>query len=527
MQQYANNIEDNAHNAVIGASIQIYLGGTTTAASLFSDSGGVTPKTNPLTSDSGGNFSLYAADGTYDGVITKIGITTKTFTFTLDSTTQFVTTTALAASSGASLAGFIQSGAGAVARTVQSKSRDIFNAFDYIPVADNAAITAGTSTVDEASHIMAALAALPASGGMVELPAGQIQINSSITLSRGQHLVGRGFSAASGVNRGTTFLKHGNFDGLIISAPECGLHNLGIRGDAGNGGDGIYIKGPDFVLEGVSSTDHGGVGLRVGDKTAASNSSNSGIAKSVHLIGNTSHGLLILDANAGPNANVGIYEGVDSRSNGGDGIQVGNALDNVFILPVCETNTGYGIHLATGANGQEILFPYTEANVTSDIIFDAGTNRNTLFGVRYGFATVTDNGTDNTLITRVSNITGCLQFINLWLQNMNVNNGSAAGKLVLSQTGVGAYLFRHSGASQIATTTFDNPGFTHQVKVDGVILTAAANSGQVAAGQVMFGSTHQTTIGANGAASALTANPVGYLKISVDGADKIIPYYNA
>ncbi|MCC7176925.1 MAG: hypothetical protein IT177_00875 [Acidobacteria bacterium] len=36
----------------------------------------------------------------------------------------------------------------------------------------------------------------------------------------------------------------------------------------------------------------------------------------------------------------------------------------------------------------------------------------------------------------------------------------------------------------------------------------------------------QTTIGANGAASALTANPVGYLKIKINGTYYIIPVYN-
>ncbi|MGH2362433.1 MAG: hypothetical protein ACRDGM_18065 [bacterium] len=36
----------------------------------------------------------------------------------------------------------------------------------------------------------------------------------------------------------------------------------------------------------------------------------------------------------------------------------------------------------------------------------------------------------------------------------------------------------------------------------------------------------QTTIGANGAASALTANPLGYVKATIGGANVIIPYYN-
>jgi hypothetical protein len=46
-------------------------------------------------------------------------------------------------------------------------------------------------------------------------------------------------------------------------------------------------------------------------------------------------------------------------------------------------------------------------------------------------------------------------------------------------------------------------------------------------GVVDFNTATQTTIGANGAASALTANPVGYLKIKIAGADRIIPFYNA
>jgi hypothetical protein len=51
---------------------------------------------------------------------------------------------------------------------------------------------------------------------------------------------------------------------------------------------------------------------------------------------------------------------------------------------------------------------------------------------------------------------------------------------------------------------------------------ATARSGSI----VGIGGTTQTTIGANGAASALTANPLGYL-IFFKGATKIVvPYYN-
>lgn len=46
-------------------------------------------------------------------------------------------------------------------------------------------------------------------------------------------------------------------------------------------------------------------------------------------------------------------------------------------------------------------------------------------------------------------------------------------------------------------------------------------------GDLTFGSpTTFTTIGANGAASALTANPVGYIVFNVGNTSYQIPYYN-
>lgn len=47
------------------------------------------------------------------------------------------------------------------------------------------------------------------------------------------------------------------------------------------------------------------------------------------------------------------------------------------------------------------------------------------------------------------------------------------------------------------------------------------------AGHLQLGSSTQTTIGANGAASALTANPLGYFSAYLGATHIIIPYYNA
>jgi hypothetical protein len=45
-------------------------------------------------------------------------------------------------------------------------------------------------------------------------------------------------------------------------------------------------------------------------------------------------------------------------------------------------------------------------------------------------------------------------------------------------------------------------------------------------GRINFKTQTSTTIGSNGSASALTGNPVGYIKIQVNDSEYQIPYYN-
>jgi hypothetical protein len=79
MNKYQETVLDPFGNAVPGASVTVYLTGTTTLATLYSDSGGTIPKTNPLTTDTLGGFSFYATDAHhYDLLIAGTGITTRT-----------------------------------------------------------------------------------------------------------------------------------------------------------------------------------------------------------------------------------------------------------------------------------------------------------------------------------------------------------------------------------------------------------------------------------------------------------------
>lgn len=88
---------------------------------------------------------------------------------------------ALAAGTGAALVGFIQPGTGAVARTVSSKLRERVSAFDFIPVAEHAAILAGTSTYDATTalnnaHAAARLVFYPTGTGVAKYNATQINV---------------------------------------------------------------------------------------------------------------------------------------------------------------------------------------------------------------------------------------------------------------------------------------------------------------------------------------------------------------
>ena len=92
-----------------------------------------------------------------------------------------------------------------------------------------------------------------------------------------------------------------------------------------------------------------------------------------------------------------------------------------------------------------------------------------------------------------------------------VTTGSSAGDLVLKRGGA------LRSANLAGTNTFG------LITLDGNERTAImANNDYL----VIDSASTQTTVGAAGAASALPANPVGYLRFFIGGTAKIVPYYN-
>lgn len=147
--------------------------------------------------------------------------------------------TELAASSGSSLIGFLQAGTGAVARTAQSKMREVVSVFDY--GADPTGVSDSTSAIQ---------AALDSGAGSVYLPEGTY-LFSTLTVNKNTRL--------HGASTRTSILKHTG----AATAIQC------IYSGSEPDGRGTYISEGWFIFEDFELMANGTFGFRVG-KTRSS-----------------------------------------------------------------------------------------------------------------------------------------------------------------------------------------------------------------------------------------------------------------
>lgn len=98
------------------------------------------------------------------------------------------TSAALAASDGAGLVGFIQAGAGSVARTALAKMRDLFNVKDFGAIGDGVA--------DDTVPVQAAVTAALAAGATLRVPAGTYKLVNKITGTGAFSLIGDGYGVS-------------------------------------------------------------------------------------------------------------------------------------------------------------------------------------------------------------------------------------------------------------------------------------------------------------------------------------------
>jgi hypothetical protein len=211
-------IDSNGISA--GSSIAVYLTGTTTPSTIYSDVGLTTPLTNPVVVGAGAAVPNIYLDSTvtYRRVITYAdGSTDDTDPYTAP----YVASAVLATSSGATLVGFLQAGTGAVARTAQAKMRDVVSVKDFGAVGDG--VTDDTVAIQAAINYLNTL-----NGGTLLFPAGTFKVTAPITLADRIKMVGSGGHAGtliSGTHAGNIFqcveLYFAEFEEMAFTGSGC------------------------------------------------------------------------------------------------------------------------------------------------------------------------------------------------------------------------------------------------------------------------------------------------------------------
>lgn len=224
-------------NPLSGGKLYTYAAGTTTPLATYTDSSGTTPNANPVILDSRGEANLWLGSAVY-----KFKLTTSTDVevWTVDniSTDNYEVFQDLAASGGSNLVGFIQSGSGATARTVQSKLRDAISVKDFGAVGDG--------TTDDTAAFQAALVYGTSAFADVIIPdAKTYKLTAGITVDLAKTaLIGNGavldFTTLTS-GKAITFSASEGYPALAIGARESG--GFVVKGGNYAAATGIYIAG--------------------------------------------------------------------------------------------------------------------------------------------------------------------------------------------------------------------------------------------------------------------------------------------
>lgn len=422
-----------------GGLVYTYLAGTSTPVTSYTSVSGITANSNPIVLNAAGRTP--AEVWLTDGVGVKFVVKTATGTtigtydnvFSTDSGGTDVLSL-LAASSGSSLVGFIQSGSGAVARTVQSKERDTVSVKDFGAVGDG--------VTDDTVAIQAAITANY--GGEVYFPAGTYKIALGLTVTAGIKLSGSGWGSILKVDSAVTrFLPllaqnlvtpitgltirdlafdgslKGQLDAGVIQLNNCvgflvdhvRIFNAGTPGEsASQGVNGISFSAgalgnvgsqgsiTNCLIEavtkaGINWTSEAVNGYIAGNivRNCTGNGSTPGIqingGYNVKVIGNSVYscqgsGIYIATSgNPGTerSSRYGIFTSNHSYNNGFSGFDWANATTVYFGKNIIANNHSYGNGASLGGNGFQIQND-TNAIVTGNYAYLNGYNGFALTG---------------------------------------------------------------------------------------------------------------------------------------------------
>lgn len=234
-------------NPLAGGKLYSYAAGTTTPLATYTDYGGGTANSNPVILDSRGEANVWFGTAQYKLKLTDAD---DVEVYTVDNLNgpDAATLAVLAASSGSSLIGYINTGSGATARTVQARLRDMLSVKDFGAVGDGT-----TNDVTAIQNAINAAAALPASGSVsglggisgatVYFPPGVYRINSGITIPDGVKLVGNG-------ERATVINYYGSGSAVSNPTPGTRIGKIGIMemtiADKGTGTIGLDLNSVSY-----------------------------------------------------------------------------------------------------------------------------------------------------------------------------------------------------------------------------------------------------------------------------------------
>ncbi len=383
---------------------------------------------------------------------------------------------------------------------------------------------------------------------------GYLALTSAATLSS---TVAIGFQSMNAATTAATFNTAIGYNTLPVSA---GADNTAVGYESGQ----AMTSGADNTLVGYTA------GLRI--STGASNTAVGSAAlagpntlSNATAIGyqamtaatiaatfNTSVGYQALQNSAAANCTAMGYAALGSGSSmsGADNTAIGYNTGVAMGAGASNTLIGSGAGVAITSGSSNTLVGY-QASATANTLanavaigykaMNAATTAAT-FNTAVGYeALQTSQAADNTAVGYLAlgnaTLTGadntCVGYEagqSMTSGNQNVIIGSTAGSAFTSNA---ANIIIGYGATATAGANSNNV-------VIGTSATAGAFSGSICLGtgataaasnQLTLGSSGtalgtQTTIGANGGATALTALPLGYLKVSLNGNLVIIPYYN-
>jgi len=393
---------DNNGVPLAGGLIYTYAAGTTTPQTTYTSSAGTIAQSNPIVLNSAGRVSvgeLWVSEGLNYKFVLKDSTGTTIGTYDNINGTYVAADLANTADAtlGDALVGFRQSNAsgnltGAIGRTVHQKLQESVSVLDFGAVGDG--------TTDDYSAFVAAITALPTTGGTLYIPAttaNKYYLSNTLTINKQVRIFGQLPSSSSTVfNTGTVLEFAADKNGIIFNAYNsssgstpaanyASLYHVAVvsrGGTAGlsNGGtganvDGILIRAPGVRIENVWAYywHRNGVRIRaaVGGGGDLEGNANLWYLNDVKCQLCGSDGVFVDGADS--NAGVGIK--VDCSNNLGWGIYDSSFLGNTWVGCHTDNNT-LGPYKTDDANASSVFLGcYAETGLSemvSPTIFIGG-----------------------------------------------------------------------------------------------------------------------------------------------------------